>query len=302
MHPFFDEKEYLAGAYENNIFVLKVSKNELNIVEAKRFISQHDDNIKLLSWQNKQNGYLASSSTDKVINLYDIRSHRNPVHRVKDDDICKSMKFSNTNPTNFATGYEKRIKIWDFKKSMTHPVLQKQIFQHSVDIIDWHSSMNHLLAGSKRENLLKIFSVKENELNFLMEIKIKDPTENFENSNRLIKSYFIPGNSVIAVCERKALIYHLDFNYSEVNLDQVIEFENIIVNFKSMTNNLNNHYFVYSDIKNNFTTRMYTFSEITLNKSMIANSITFEKKHLYTKEIENVKILIFRLKNVILTT
>ena len=37
MHPFFDEKEYLAGAYENNLFVLKVSKNILNINEAVIF-------------------------------------------------------------------------------------------------------------------------------------------------------------------------------------------------------------------------------------------------------------------------
>jgi WD40 repeat protein len=288
MHPFFDEKEYLAGAYENNIFILKVSKNELNINEAKKFISQHEDNVKHLTWQSKQNGYLASCSTDKVINLYDIRSHRNPVHRLKDDDVCRAMKFSNVNPSNFATGYDKRIKIWDFRKSMSHPVLQKIIFQHSVDIIDWHSTQNHLLAGSKRENLLKIFNVKENELIFLMEVKIKDPNENFENSNKLIKSYFIPGNSVIAVCERKALIYHLDFNYSEVSLDQIIEFDNIITNFKTMTNNLNNHYFVYSDIKNNFTTRNYTFQETSASKSMIANSITFEKKYLYMREVENV--------------
>ncbi len=34
MHPFFDEKEYFAGAYENNLFVIKVSKNTLNINEA----------------------------------------------------------------------------------------------------------------------------------------------------------------------------------------------------------------------------------------------------------------------------
>jgi WD40 repeat protein len=292
MHPFFDEKEYLAGAYENNIFILKVSKNELNINEAKKFISQHDDNVKLLTWQNKQSGYLASCSTDKVINLYDIRSHRNPVHRLKDDDICKSMKFSNVNPSNFATGYDKRIKIWDFRKSMTSPVLQKVIFQHCVDIIDWHSTQNHLLAGSKRENLLKIFNVKENELNFLMEVKIKDPQDNFENSNKLIKSYFIPGNSVIAICERKAFIYHLDFNYSEVNLDQIIEFDNIITNFRSMTNNLNNHYFVYTDIKNNFTARMYTFQESLPTKSMIANTITFDKKYPYMREIDNVLIVV----------
>jgi WD40 repeat protein len=288
MHPFFDEKEYLAGAYENNLFILKVSKNELNINEAKKFISQHEDNVKHLTWQNKQNGYLASCSTDKVINLYDIRSHRNPVHRLKDDDVCKAMRFSNVNPSNFATGYDKRVKIWDFRKSMTHPVLQKVIFQHSVDILDWHSTQNHLLAGSKRENLLKIFNVKDNELIFLMEVRIKDPNDNFENSNRLIKSYFIPGNSVIAVMERKAFIYHLDFNYSEVNLDQIIEFDNIITNFKTMTNNLNNHYFVYSDIKNNFTTRQFTFQENTNNRSMIANSITFEKKYLYMREVENV--------------
>ena len=36
MHPFFDEKEYFAGAYENNLFVIKVSKNTLNINEAVR--------------------------------------------------------------------------------------------------------------------------------------------------------------------------------------------------------------------------------------------------------------------------
>jgi hypothetical protein len=36
MHPFFDEKEYFAGASENRLFVLKVSKNNLNIGEAVR--------------------------------------------------------------------------------------------------------------------------------------------------------------------------------------------------------------------------------------------------------------------------
>ena len=34
MHPFFDEKEYFAGAYENSLFVIKVSKNSLNTNEA----------------------------------------------------------------------------------------------------------------------------------------------------------------------------------------------------------------------------------------------------------------------------
>ncbi len=37
MHPFFDEKEYFAGAYENNLFIIKVSKNTLNINEAVNF-------------------------------------------------------------------------------------------------------------------------------------------------------------------------------------------------------------------------------------------------------------------------
>jgi WD40 repeat protein len=290
MHPFFDEKEYFAGTYENNIFVLKVSKNLLNINESKKFTNQHYDNIKLITWQNKQNGYLASASTDKVINMYDIRSNKNPVLKIIDDDVCKSMKFSNLNSTYLATGYNNRLKIWDLKKSLNVPIFQKKIFQECVDILDWHTTQNHLLAGSKRENLLKIYNLKDDELNFLMEIKIKENTDNF-TGNKLIKSYFIPGNSIIAVCERRAYIYHLDFNYSEAILDQVIEFELTITNFKIMTNNLNNHYFVYTDIKNNFTVRMYTFDENLANptKSVIANSIVFEKRHLYFKEIENVK-------------
>ena len=46
----------------------------------------------------------------------------------------------------------------------------------------------------------------------------------------------------------------------------------------------------YTDIKNNFTVRMYTFDESSANpsKSIMANSIVFEKRHLYFKEIENV--------------
>ena len=33
MHPFFDEKEYFAGAYENNLFLMKVSKNSINKID-----------------------------------------------------------------------------------------------------------------------------------------------------------------------------------------------------------------------------------------------------------------------------
>jgi hypothetical protein len=47
MHPFFDEKEYFAGAYENNLFVIKVSKNTLNINEAVKNFYFYNSKINL---------------------------------------------------------------------------------------------------------------------------------------------------------------------------------------------------------------------------------------------------------------
>ena len=173
MHPFFDEKENFAAAYENNIFVLKVSKNILDTKASKKFTNQYYDNIKFLAWQNKQNGYLAACSSENVINLYDLRSNKNPVIRIIDDDVCRSIKFSNLNGTYLATGYNNKIKIWDVRKSNISPILQKKIFSESVDILDWHATQNHLLTGSKRENLLKIFNIKDDEINLLLLIILK---------------------------------------------------------------------------------------------------------------------------------
>lgn len=256
MHPFFDEKEYFAGAYENNLFICKVSKNVLNINDAKKFTNQHYDNIKYIAWQNKQNGLLASVSTDKLIQLYDIRSNKNPVIKIHDDDVCKSMKFSNINCSLLATGYNKRLKIWDLRRSTVHPVLNKIIFKECVDILEWHLTQNLLLTGSKRENLLKIYSVKDGDITNLLEIKIKDMDDAYEISNKLTKCFFIPGNSILAVCEKRAYIYHLGNNFTEVVFDQIIEFPSAITNFRIMTNNLNSHYFIYTDKENNFTARL----------------------------------------------
>ena len=162
MHPFFDEKEYFAGAYENNIFVLKVSKNSININEAKKFPNGHYENIRFLAWQVKQHGFLASTSSDKVINLYDTKflQNRNPILKILDDDVVKSIKFAYVNNTYLATGYDKRIKIWDIKKTTTKPIIEKKIFDGAVDILDWHTIQNNILCGCKQENLIKIFTEK----------------------------------------------------------------------------------------------------------------------------------------------
>ena len=47
-----------------------------------------------------------------------------------------------------------------------------------------------------------------------------------------------------------------------------VEFEVNVTHFKIMTNNVNNHYFVYTDVEKNFNVRRYIINESALNTSI----------------------------------
>merc|ERR1712166_1326152 len=83
----------------------------------------------------------------------------------------------------------------------------------------------------------------------------------------LLTCYFIPGNGIIIVKEKKAFIFNSANNYTEFFFEQKIEFEVPVTHFKIMTNNVNNHYFVYTDKDRNFNVRRYCINENLLNSS-----------------------------------
>jgi hypothetical protein len=275
-------------------------KNKTIYQFPKEMTNMHYDNIRFLAWQYKQNGLLASTSGDKTINLYDIRATRNPVSKILDDDVCKSLKFCISNSSYLATGYDRRLKIWDLKKSTTTPVIVREIFDGAVDILEWHMTQNFLLCGSRQNNILKIFFVKDS-LELIQEIKIKDVDEsdqNNPNSQKILKAFFIQGHGVIAICEKKAFIYYLGSSYTDKILDQVVNFDYAITNFKIMTNNLNNHYFIYTDKENHFSVKQYTFDEtvwekkpVQINYNLLEKDRNFSnhRKLLFMKEIQNIK-------------
>lgn len=227
----------------------------------------------------------------------------NPIFKIKDDDVCQSLKFANTNFSNLAAGYNKRLKIWDLKrisnKTNIKPFFEEAIFNGNVDILDWHPTQNFLLAASKTEKIIKILSVKE-KVELLLSINLMNFEESNETSENILKCNFIPGNGIIIVKPKRAFIFTTMNNYTEAFLDSKFDFEYPVTNFKTMTNNLNNQYFLYTDKENNFIVRLYTINE-NMCKSFLSSSVTFEKetrglptskKNIYMKEMENVYFLL----------
>lgn len=205
-----------------------------------------------------------------------------------------------------ATGYNKRIKIWDLKrvsnKNTLKPFFEDYIFEKGpVDILDWHPLQNILLAGSSTEKLIKIYSVKE-KVEFLFKIYLPNFEFANESNDKLLKALFLPGNGLILVKERRAFIFIMVNNFSEAYLDLKFDFENSVTHFKIMTNNLNNQYFVYTDKDNNFVVRLFTVNE-NICKSFISASVNLDnkdnrglqanRKNAYAKEIENVSSIKF---------
>lgn len=220
---------------------------------------------------------------------------------LKDDEICQCLKFANANFNYLATAYSKRIKIWDLKrisnKNSLKPIIEECIFHKGpVDILDWHQSQNILLTCSSAEKLIKIYSVKE-KMEFLFKLYLPNFEAANESNDKLVKAQFIPNNGLIVVKERKAYIFSILNNFSEAYLDLKFDFEHPITNFKIMTNNLNNQYFVYTDTENNFIVRLYTINE-DICKSFISASVNFDnkdnrgiqvsRKNAFTKELEHV--------------
>jgi WD40 repeat protein len=223
----------------------------------------------------------------------------NPIFKIKDDDIVQSLKFSNANFSHLAAGYSKRLKIWDLKripnKTNLKPFFDEQIYSGTVNILDWHPTQNYLLTGCSTEKTVKIYSVKE-KVELLLSIFLPNFEEANEPNSKMLKSYFIPGNGIIIVKEKRAFIFATQNNYTEAYLDFKFDFEIPVTHFKIMTNNLNNQYFVYTDKENNFIVRLYTINE-NICKSFVSASVNFEKenrglptskKNIYAKEVENV--------------
>jgi len=136
----------------------------------------------------------------------------NPIFKIKDDDICESLKFASANSSNLASGYNKRLKIWDLKriqnfKGNLKPFFDEIIFNGIVNILDWHPNQNYLLAGCIREKQIKIYSVKEK-----VELLLSICLTNFEGLNdsndKMLKSYFIPGNGIIIVKSLEVVYIH----------------------------------------------------------------------------------------------
>lgn len=383
MHPFFDEKEYFAGSFEKSILIYKVSKNSLN--EERNYFNQHNDNVINISWQNCLNGLLASYSTDKIINFYNVKKNRDPMFFIKEDEQIKSIEFSYTNPNLLAVGYYKKLKIFDLNKVLhairnndnntkknntqlksiyststvdkhnilrsglsdytdnetnvkakgiiqknldknninnvtpnnnslsynykiqtntalkgntklqeinpnikeeikdtkysylsnntniiqqniqpnlknvtkyVHPCKQiKEIFSFSsVDLINWYKDDNYLVVGSKAESTVKIINFVnmqiEGEINLNIISNNINNNTNF-NKNKLIKCYFMKGNSILSVCESKIYIHIFNRYTKEITFNQVLEVNPHITCFKLMTSVVSYSYFVFTD-KNNY--------------------------------------------------
>ena len=222
---------------------------------------------------------------DKILNFYDICSNKNPVFRIKDDEVCQILKFSNTNLSNLAAGYNKRLKIWELKrlntKTSLRPVFDENIFNGPVNIIDWHPNQNYLLAACSTEKKINIYSVKE-KIELLSFIFLPNFEDASESNDKLLKCYFIPGNGIIVVKEKRAFIFTTSFNYTEPILDLKFDFDVPVTHFKIMANDRNDQYFVYTDKNNNFKVRLYEFNkniqdDITI-RSFMSSSANIDKE------------------------
>lgn len=193
-----------------------------------------------------------------------------------------------------AVGYYKKLKIFDIKrliknKTKLHPIFDKEISKEVINILNWHSSQNFLIAGSSIEKKINIYSVKE-KIELLTSIFLPNYEDANESDDKLLDCLFILGNGIIIIKEKKAFIFNSTNNYAEMYLDQIYVFENPVTNFKWMTTNVNNHYFVYTDKIKNFNVRKFEVSDIIYNSFIETdlNSIQPSKISFYFKEIENV--------------
>lgn len=176
MHPFFDEKDYLAGCYEKKIIIHKISKGRL--IEDKVFSLQHNDNIISISWQNLLGGLLASFSTDKVINFYDVKYNKNPIFFIKEEEQIKSIEFCYSNPNLIAVGYTRKLKIFDLTDIICK---YKQVEYNSLNSdMNTNKNINYGLAEYSISDDIDL-NLKNKETSFQEGKFIKNSNENKES-------------------------------------------------------------------------------------------------------------------------
>lgn len=339
MHPFFDEKECFAGCFEKSILIYKVSKNSLT--EERNYFSQHSDNIINICWQNCLNGLLASFSTDKIINFYDVKGSRNAIFYIKEEEQIKSIEFCYSNPNLIAVGYQKKLKIFDLTKVLSvykkpekeeqgsnvsdkcevfdsnlkfspfdslrekvpkqpsisnlydksmkgtstsvsslkniikfiQPGRQiKDLFQYSsVDLINWYNDDTYLVIGCSNEAVVKIVNFQEMKVE--AEINLNASSKiGFSNQYKLIKCYFMKGDSILSICETKFFIHLFNRVTKEVSVSQLIDVISPITSFKLMTSVVSYSYFVYTDQDKNFNLKKYIIEGHNYYSTISANS------------------------------
>ena len=213
LYPFTDRKFEVIAAYEDAKFLKIFNLHFLKKPEKKSEIKTIPLNYNCLfiQWQSNKNNTFITASDDKKIYIYE---NTKKIHTINDDDFIKSMKFisiENQDYNILITGYDKKIKIWDFNKKIYPERCSKIIpLIGEIDIIDKSLSGLYILFGSKKNKAIYIYKLgcynKEFRYNFFLQI---DPI-NF--IGEMINANFINNIGIVITYQFKILYYYLISN------------------------------------------------------------------------------------------
>jgi len=131
-----------------------------------------------------------------------------------------------------------------------HP-LYEQIISENIDVLEWHNTMSILLVGSKSQNLVKLYNVR-NGLEIIQEFK----PEFDDKSKKIINYCFMPvGYGIASANEKQVIINNYKYGYTECIGSQKINevWENISffkIKSSSTSSNIihNNNMFIVDTI------------------------------------------------------